>query len=156
LLVVRYRLEYPAKEGHVPTRKREITIRFVTAARGAKISSIIDTLSDQANDISITCKTLGREPIRQTVQPASNNGRSAIAPSNEADHPKPDEEEHEPHRPQLVYRADGSAAHRRQIDVEASLAKLGLKRDDLVARRWPRGSPQHRLKRAVVAANRMN
>jgi hypothetical protein len=31
------------------------------------------------------------------------------------------------------------------------LAKLGLTRDDLLARKWPRGSPQHRLKRAAAA-----
>jgi hypothetical protein len=135
----------------VPTRKREITIRFVTAARGAKISSIIDALSDQADDISITCKTLGRQPGRQTVRPASNNGRSEIAPSNGASHPEPDEEATELHRPQLAYRADGAAAHRRYIDVETSLAKLKLTLEDLMARKWPRGSPQHRLKRAAAA-----
>jgi hypothetical protein len=150
LLVVRYRLEYPAKEGHVPTRKREITIRFVTAARGAKISSIIDALSDQADDISITCKTLDR-PRRR---PAIKNGSAAI--TARADHPEPDEEEAEPHRPQLVYKTDGSADHKRGIDVEASLAKLGLTRDVLMSRRWPRGSPQHRLKRAATAANHVH
>jgi hypothetical protein len=128
LLVVRYVLGYPAKEGQVATRKREITIRFVTAACGAKISAIIDTLLDQADDISITCKTLDRPRGRQAIK----NGSAAIAVR--ADHPEPDEEEAEPHRPQLVYKADGSANHKRGIDIEASLGKLGLTRDELVVR----------------------
>jgi hypothetical protein len=136
----------------VPTRKREITIRFVMPERGAKLSSIIDALSDEADDISITCKTLDRP----TGQSATRNGRSAITGSNGADHPTAEEREAEVHRPQLVYKADGSADHRRYIDVEASLAKLGLTRDELKSRRWPRGSPQHRLKRAAAAASRMN
>src|SRR4029450_5667706 len=122
----------------MPTKKREITIRFVTAARGAKISAIIDALSDQSDDISITCKTLDRSAGR----PASKNGSAAITKSKGRDHPEPDEEEAEPHRPQLVYKGDGSSDHKRYIDVEASLAKLGLTRDELLSRRWSRGSPQ--------------
>jgi len=51
---------------------------------------------------------------------------------------------------QLVYQAEGSAVHQRYIVVEALLAKLGLIRDDLLARKWPRGSPQHWLKRAAA------
>jgi hypothetical protein len=134
----------------VPTKKREITIRFVTAARGAKISSIIDAISDEFDDVSITCRTLDRPTGGPTARPATKNGRSATTVVNGANHSEHDEEEPEPHRPQLVYRAEGSAAHRRYIDVEASLAKLGLKREDLLSRRWPRGSSQHRLKRAVA------
>jgi hypothetical protein len=134
----------------VPAKRREITIRFVTA-RGAKILSIIDALLAEADDISITCKTLDRPTPgpRPTAQPATKNGHLVTA-SNGVEDPEKGEEEPEPHRPELVYRADGSAAHRRYIDVEASLAKLGLTRDDLMARKWPRGSPLHRLKRAAA------
>jgi hypothetical protein len=140
----------------VAARKREITIRFVTAARQARISSIIDAISFEADDISITCKLAERPRRRRLARTATKNGMSVISTSTGGDHTHHDGEEGKPHQPQLVYRADGSHAHRRYIDVEASLTKLGLKREDLNSRRWPRGSPQHRLKRAVGAADRMN
>jgi hypothetical protein len=70
--------------------------------------------------------------------------------SNGAGHPEPAQ----PHQPQLVYKADVSGS--RSIDVEASLAKLGLKREELLSRRWERGSPQHRLKRAAASGSRMH
>ena len=135
----------------MPTRKREITIRFVTGSRGAKISSMIDAISDFADDVTITCKTLDRT----TGRPAAKNGSAAIAPTNGADHPPVDDDDPGPRRPQLAYRADGTAAHKRCIDVEASLTKLGLTREQLMSRTWPRGSAQLRLKRAAVA-NGMN
>lgn len=54
-----------------------------------------------------------------------------------------------------VYSADPQAAHKRNIDVEASLKKLGLTREQLISRTWPRGSPQHRLKRAAAHTARV-
>jgi hypothetical protein len=141
-------------EGEVPTKRREITIRFVTSARDAKISSIIDAIAGEADDLSITCRTLDRPTTdrRPTVQPATKNGH-AVTASNGVEHSEKDTEEPEPHRSQLVYRAVGLAVHRRYIDVEASLAKLGLTRDQLMSRRWSRDSPQHRLKRAAAQMN---
>jgi hypothetical protein len=53
------------------------------------------------------------------------------------------------HIQQLAYTADEGARHKRYIDVEASLKKLGLTREQLMSRTWPRGSPQHRLKGAA-------
>ena len=132
----------------MPLKKREVTIRFVIAARGAKISAILDAISDQANDVSITCKTVNPQ------RPVTRHGRSAAPPSNGRDHSDPVQALPQPRQPQLVYKADGSG--NRSIDVEASLAKLGLRRDELVSRRWERGSPQHRLKRAAAAANRVH
>jgi hypothetical protein len=144
-------LQIQPMEGQVPTKRREITIRFVTSAQGAKISSIIDAFSAETDDVSITCRTLDRPTGRRpTAQPATKNGHSVNTASNGIEHPENDEEEPEPHRSQLVYRAEGLAVHRRCIDVEASLAKLKLTREDLMARKWPRGSPQHRLKRAAA------
>ena len=122
----------------MPPKKREVTIRFVTAARGAKISAIIDVISEHADDVSITCKTVGS---RRT---ATRRGRSAPPASNGADHADPAQTLPQHRRPQLVYRADESG--NRSIDVDASLVKLGLTRDELQSRRWERGSPQHRLK----------
>jgi len=137
-------------EGEVPTKKREIVIRFVTSARDAKISSIIDAISAETDDVSITCRTLDRPTTdrRPIAQPATKNGHAVTA---EVKHPERDTEQPEPHRSQLVYRAEGLAVHRRCIDVEASLAKLNVKREELMARKWPRGSAQHRLKRAAAA-----
>jgi hypothetical protein len=53
-------------------------------------------------------------------------------------------------RPQLVYTADPEAKHKRFIDVEASLKRLSLTREQLMARTWAKGSPQHRLKGAAA------
>jgi len=132
----------------VSPRKRDVTIRFVTTARGAKILAIIDAITDQADEVSITCRTV--DPGR----PAKKHGRSPVTASNGADHPNQAQALPQPRRPQLVYKAEGSG--NRSIDVEASLAKLGLTRDELQSRRWERGSPQHRLKRAAASANRMH
>ena len=135
----------------MPTKRREITIRFVTGSRGAKISSMVDAIADFADDMTITCKTLDRTAER----PAVKNGGAATTLTNGVDHPRPDGDNPGPRHPQLAYKADGTATHNRYIDVEASLTKLGLTREQLIARRWPRGSAQHRLKRAA-SANVMN
>jgi len=131
----------------VPSKKREVTIRFVTAARGTKISAIIDAISDQADDVSITCRTVDQR------LPAANHAKSGPTVSNGTRHAEQSQPLPQPREPQLVYKADGG---NRAIDVEASLAKLGLKREELLSRRWERGSPQHRLKRAAASASRMH
>jgi len=130
-------------EGYVPTRKREITIRFVTTSHGAKVSSFIDAISDLADDVTITCKALNRTTVRIAAEGAKANPA--------ANRPEPfDNGEPSPNRPQLAYIAENGASHRRLIDVEASLKKLKLTKDQLTSRTWPRGSPQHRLKRAAA------
>ena len=127
----------------MPTRKCEITMRFVTTLEGAKVSSIIDAVSGLADDVTISCKVLDRPEERVAAK-----RRNTRTPPDRA---SPfDEEAEKSDRPQLAYTADLGANHRRYIDVEASLKKLGLTKDQLVSRTWPRGSPQHRLKRAAA------
>ena len=125
----------------MPT-KREITIRFVTA-QGTKISSIVNAISNLADDVTISCKVLSRT----TEQGAAKGG--AASTSRRGTEPVVDDEPTSNH-PQLVYTADLEAKHRRYIDVEASLKRVGLTRQQLMSHVWPRGSPQHRLKRAAV------
>ena len=122
--------------------KREITIKFVTVSPGAKVSSIIDALSDLADELTIACKILGRATERKPAEEKVIRNPSKVAESIGND-------ESISHRPQLVYAFDREAKHNRYIDVEASLKKLGLTREQLMSRTWARGSPQHRLKRAA-------
>jgi hypothetical protein len=129
------------QEAYMST-KREIIIKFVTTSPGAKVSSIVDALSDFADELTITCKVLGRTTERKAAKEKAivNPGKVAEAIEND---------EAVSHRPQLVYTSDPEAKHNRYIDIEASLKKLNLTREQLMARTWTRGSPQHRLKRAA-------
>src|SRR5215468_926602 len=120
--------------------KREFTITFVTRSQGARMFTAIDAISRITDHITITSKLLGRWPDRPMRK------RRRAAPSSKLTEPS----ERLPIQPQLVYTANPRAAHYRSIDVEASLKKLGLSREQLVSRTWPRGSPQHRLKRAAA------
>jgi hypothetical protein len=122
--------------------KREITIKFVTASPGAKVSSIIDAVSDLTDELTIACKVIG-----QTTERKAAKERGTIDPSKVAEPIGNDGSVS--HRPQLVYTSDREAKHNRYIDVDASLKKLGLTREQLMSRTWARGSPQHRLKRAA-------
>ena len=120
--------------------KREITISFVTDSQEKGVFAAIDAISRITDHLTITSKLLSRQPERPVIKRRRAGVSSELAdtgerPSNEA---------------QLVYSADPQAAHNRNIDVEASLKKLGLTREQLVSRTWPRGSPQHRLKRAAA------
>jgi hypothetical protein len=120
--------------------KREITIHLITTSPQSRVSSIVNEISELADDITITCKVLGRttEPTRRRTLGSRRSGSEA----NGAGEPKLD-------GPQLAYSSDPEANHKRYIDVEASLKKLGLTREELMLRTWARGSPQHRLKRAA-------
>ena len=124
--------------------KREITISFVTDSQEAKVSAAIDAISQITDQLTITCKLLSRRLERPVIKRragiSSKLSEASESLSNE---------------PQLVYSADPQATHNRNIDVEASLKKLGLTREQLVSRTWPRGSPQHRLKRAAAHTARV-
>ena len=124
--------------------KREITIHLITTSPQSTVSSVVNTISELAEDLTITCKVLGRTIDRTGKRTPSNrkSNRKSRPEDNAASEPKPE-------GPQLVYTADPEANHRRYIDVEASLKKLGLTREDLMSRTWARGSAQHRLKRAA-------
>jgi hypothetical protein len=112
---------------------------------------MVDAIADFADDVTITCRTLDRTSER----PAVKNESAATTLTNGVDHSPPDGDNPGPRHPQLAYKADGTATHNRYIDVEASPTKLGLTREQLMSRRWPRGSAQHRLKRAA-SVNGMN
>ena len=113
------------------------------AARPAGSRSV-DAISDLADDVTITCKVLNRPTGRVAAE-----GRNANAAP---DRTNPlDEAAQKSDRPQLAYISDLGANHRRYIDVDTSLKKLGLTKDQLMSRTWPRGSPQHRLKRAAAS-----
>jgi hypothetical protein len=120
--------------------KREITISFVTDSHGEGVFAAIDAISRITDHLTVTSKLLSRQPERPTIK-----RRRAGVPSKQAG-----AGERQTNEPQLVYSADPRAAHNRNIDVEASLKKLGLTHEQLVSRTWPRGSPQHRLKRAAA------
>ena len=127
--------------------KREITIRFVTGS-SRSISSIVDAIADLADDVTIACKTLGQATRRTAAK------EPAAVPTNGAE---PQSEDKPPSDgPQLAYMSDPEARHLRYIDVETSLKKLGLTREQLMSHTWPRGSPQHRLKRAAAHKPRGN
>ena len=76
------------------TKRREITIRFMSSLRGAKISSMVDAISDFADDVTITCKTLDRTAER----PAVKNGGTATTLNNGEDHAPPAGDNPEPRR----------------------------------------------------------
>jgi hypothetical protein len=122
------------------SRKREITIIFVTDNDGT-VASVINAVSHIADDLTVTSKTIGRR-----------SGK--VAHRLERTSPGPEiveVTERRSHEPELVYcAANPETPHRRNIDVEASLKKLGLNREKLVSQKWPRGSAQHRLKRAAA------
>jgi len=120
--------------------KREITISFVTDSQGARVFAAIDAISRITGHLTITSKLLSRRQERPIL-----NRRRAVVSSNLAE-----ASESRSTEPQLVYSANPEAPHNRVIDVEASLKKLGLTREQLVSRTWPRGSSQHRLKRAAA------
>src|SRR5262249_4598273 len=120
--------------------KREITIRLVTTSQQSTVSSILSAISELADDIAITCKVLGRTTGRSSKR--TQGSRRSRPEDDAAGEPKLD-------GPQLAYTSDQKANHKRYIDVEASLKKLGLTREELMSRTWARGSPQHRLKRAA-------
>lgn len=122
--------------------KREITISFVTESPGARVLAAIDAISQITDDLKITVKLLSRGPERPVVRTKRARASPKVSGVNES----------LTNGPQLVYSADPEAAHNRNIDVDASLKKLGLTREQLVSRRWTRGSPQHRLKRAAAHA----
>ena len=125
--------------------RREITIRFVIASPRS-ISSIVDAISDVADDMTIACRTLG-QPGRRAAARAPAAESSAV-PTTGAE--PPSEGESPSDGPQLAYMCDPESRHLRYIDVETSLKKLGLTREQLMSHTWPRGSPQHRLKRAAA------
>lgn len=50
--------------------------------------------------------------------------------------------------PRVVWRDPGNPYS--AIDVEATLAKIGLDRDALCARSWPRGSLENAVKRSIA------
>src|SRR5262245_16533846 len=112
--------------------KREITIIFVTDDEET-VASVINAVSHIALDVTVTSKTLDHRRGRPTHQrKRTSPGGQIIATA-----------EPQSHEPQLVYfAADPQSPHRRTIDVEASLKKLGLNREQLVSQRWPRGSAQ--------------
>jgi hypothetical protein len=120
--------------------KREITIHLVTTSQQSRVSSIVNAISELADDLTITCKVLGRTTERAKREKAAAGGTSGLPFNN--DEPKSD-------GPQLAYTFDPAAKHSRYIDVEASLKKLDLTREQLMSCKWTRGSPQHRLKRAA-------
>ena len=121
--------------------KREITIHLVTTSPQSKVSPIVNAISELADDVTITCKVLGRTTERTRKEKAATGPTSGLELVGK-DEPKSDGS-------QLAYTADQEAKHKRYIDVDASLKKLGLTREQLMSRTWPRGSPQHRLKRAA-------
>jgi hypothetical protein len=121
--------------------KREITIHLVTTSQQSKVSSIVNAISELADDLTITCKVLGRTTERARKQKTESGGTISREPVDN-DEPKSD-------TAQLAYTSDQETQHKRYIDVEASLKKLDLTREQLISRRWARGSPQHRLKRAA-------
>ena len=133
----------------MPTRSRkcEITIRFVMAS-SRSIAPIFDAIADVADDVTIACRTLGQETKRN----AAKDTAAASMPGTEL----PGEGKSPSGRAQLAYTADPEAKHQRYIDVETSLKRLGLTREQLMSRTWPRGSPQHRLKRAAAHKPRAN
>ena len=120
--------------------KREITISFVTDRRGEGVFAAIAAISRITDHLTITSKLLSRQPERPVIKRRRAGVSSKLAVASE----RPTNE------PQLVYSADPQGAHNRSIDVEGSLKKLGLTREQLVSRTWPRGSSQHRLKRAAA------
>jgi len=122
------------------SRKREITIIFVTDDEET-IASVINAVSHIGDDLTVTSKIL-RDPKskRAHQQKRASPGPEIIKVT-----------ESWSHKPELVYCAiNPETPHRRNIDVEASLKKLGLNREQLLSERWPRGSAQHRLKRAAA------
>ena len=125
--------------------KREITISFVTDSQGDGVFAAIDAISRITDQLTITSKLLSRQPERPVIKRRRAGVSSKLAEASE----RPTNE------PQLVYSADPQAAHNRNIDVEGSLKKLGLTREQLVSHTWPRGSPQHRLKRAAAHTARV-
>ena len=125
--------------------KREITISFVTDSQEEGLFAAIDAISRITEHLRITCKLLSRQPGR----PATKRRRAGVSSKLAEASERPTNE------PQLVYSADPQAAHNRNFDVEGSLKKLGLTREQLVSRTWPRGSSQHRLKRAAAHTARV-
>jgi hypothetical protein len=115
-------------------------------ASSRSISSIVDAISDVADDMTIASRTLG-QPGRRAAAEAPSAEPSAV-PTTGAEPRR--EGEPPSDRPQLAYMSDPGTRHLRYIDVETSLQKLGLTREQLMSRTWPRGSPQHRLKRAAA------
>src|SRR5262249_35744226 len=106
----------------------------------SRVSPIVSAISELADDITITCKVLGRTTGRTSKR--TQGSRSSRPEDDAVGEPKRE-------GPQLAYTSEPEANHNRYIDVEASLKKLGLTREELMSRRWARGSPQHRLKRAA-------
>lgn len=128
----------------MPAKKREMTIRLV--ADSAKVSSFIESVFALADDVTVTCKVIERSTRRAAAK------SKAAATTMES--PAVDSEQS--HRSHLAYIGEEGAAYKRRIDVEASLKKLGLDRQELLSRAWPKGSPQHRLKRAAAISARAN
>ena len=127
-------------------RKREITIAFVTDDETA-ISSVINAVSHLADDVTVTSKALGGRSGRLVHRRKRERTAPKVEDINRA----------RSHEPQLVYSAaNPETPHRRNIDVEASIKKLGLTLEQLTSQRWPRGSTQHRLKRAAAKLGKSN
>jgi len=121
-------------------RKRQITIVFVTDDE-TTASSVISAVSHLVDDMTVTSKALGGKPGRLVRRTKMEQTGSKVEEVNKAGS----------HEPLLVYSAaNPETPHRRNIDVEASIRKLGLTREQLTSQRWPRGSAQHRLKRAAA------
>lgn len=121
--------------------KREITIHLVTTSQQSRVSSIVNAISELADELTITCKVLGRTTERTRKEKTASDRTSSLEPVGK--------EVLKSDGPQLAYTSDQEAKHKRYIDVEASLKKLDLTREQLMSRTWARGSPQHRLKRAA-------
>ena len=122
--------------------KRQITIHLVTTSPQSRVWSILNAISELADDMTITCKVVGRTTERTRKEKRASDRTSSLEPVGN-DAPMSD-------GPQLAYTSDEEAKHKRYIDVDASLKKLGLTREQLMSRPWARGSPQHRLKRAAA------
>ena len=121
--------------------KREITIHLVTTSQQSRVSSIVNAISELADELTITCKVLGRTTERTRKEKTASDRTSSLEPVGK--------EVLKSDGPRLAYTSDQEAKHKRYIDVEASLKKLDLTREQLMSRTWARGSPQHRLKRAA-------
>jgi hypothetical protein len=120
--------------------KREITIHLVTTSQQSRVSSIVNAIAELADDLTVTCKVLGRtteRPRKKKIEGGRTNSPDPV----DNDELKSDA--------QLAYTCDQEAPHKRYIDVETSLKKLNLTREQLMSRTWARGTPQYRLKRAA-------
>src|SRR5262245_54851361 len=106
------------------SKKREIAITFVTDDDGT-VASAINAVSHIA-DLTVTSKTLDDRRSRPAHQQTRPRCEPEIIAVTEA----------RSHESELVYTASNpEAPHYRSIDIEASLNKLGLSREQLASQR---------------------